>query len=196
MMLTATWVDDDRVDISATRELLVYRGFSVPSEHDQVTPGQISPCDPLPAPNEWLACFHHVDSMEHVLEIKRDRFKSFSLRRDVACAYATQDRWGRRNPGWLAVARISVSQAISSGGSRPYVFISKESGTVWIRPTNAPPPTPREFPAWQDMLNLALRDDEFLLANGELLPSSVEQVMPSDCPNSPPISGFPLTILG
>ncbi|MBN2576714.1 MAG: hypothetical protein JXP73_19265 [Deltaproteobacteria bacterium] len=163
---------------------LVYRGFSDPDEYREAGRIGFTPEKPIsPAVGaNWLSAFHGAETLDHVRNVIRYRFKSFSLDEEIACYYATWSKKGiYHRQGWVAAYRLPVLQGLSAGGGEPEWYETPDGSVVWVDPRSLSPVAARSFPAWAEMRNLAQGDSEILLAKGTIRPVSIREVRPSDC---------------
>lgn len=171
--------------------IVLYRGFSNQEILKRYLDKGISPKVPLNintnSPSEIIKLLYGDQApQKHIcprqLERKTGHFVSFSLRKSVACYYATSDDIGDyKKPGYIAVVRFpNILEPIAIAGNlrRPYIF-KCAIGTEWLDLRSL---------LTLDMKNIRTYsrtqvDHELLLMRGTIRPKIIS-VRPEDCDRS------------
>lgn len=154
----------------------LYSGFANRNESS----GILFPSNPVPVNFDSLyemvdLIFNKQKPQEHILELRKNRhFVSFSLRKEVACYYAT---CGYKRAGFLAIISFArITEAITISGEGPYIF-KCANGTVWLDLRHLPP-------TWIHATSRTKMDHELLLVKGSIPISKLMVITPEECDKS------------
>lgn len=140
----------------------VFRGLSDAQLAVLRTTGFMSPRRILGSGQQIIERFRSMP-VQHVMELKREHFVSFSLSDGHAVAYATS--CGKKDGYVASVTLAPVEGAMIDGGSEPSTYV-RTDGTHWIDPRHLTIGAPDA--AWGWMRARALADQEVLLTAGAL----------------------------
>lgn len=159
-----------------TPEMSTYRGMSDKREGMTV----VCPMKPLQAnfnsPSEILnLIFDSQKPQKHILELEKlGHFVSFSLKKEVACCYATNEY---KRLGYVVTARFpEIVRGITIVGEGPYIYECND-GTVWLDLRHIPT-------QWIGAASRTRVDHELLLLEGSIQVSKPKLVRPEECNQS------------
>lgn len=183
-------VEPSKTDTPLTSVLdaeCVYRGFSDAVEYARARSVGFAPRVPLQAPGSFFGILEQDRPVEHVMQVKRQHFVSFSLQRRVACCYATSRyQNGRSIPyvavGWIAEVPLpTFTTGYDPDAEKNCSQYDGEDDSIWLDPRFLL--AARDLLSWRSMWSRARVDDEFLLAHGVARPrpTCIVRVKPGDC---------------
>lgn len=166
-----------------TPGIKLYRGFSNRNEDL----GILFPPNPLlvdfDSPYEIVdLIFNQQGAQKHILELEKNgHFVSFSLRKSVACYYATSDDTGNyKKPGYIAAVKFPGNcKAVTIDSRGPYMYKCPD-GSIWVDLRTLLSLDTKNIGAH----SRTIVDHELLLMQGTIRPANIISVRPEDCDRS------------